>query len=214
MRAATARAALPRPESRPIAATELPIPRRTAISTPRKATPSSARQAVKATPATPASAANRASGPSMANRVAAEIAASVPVRKARSEDMAAHGTRRSARQMRSRRRLASIAAARYDPRTSRLEQPDVEAPVERFLMYLRIFPGTEAEYDRRHAEIWPELVTEIQESGIRNFTGFRRGTDVWYYAECHPDAATAFGIHGPKPHNQRWNHYFRDVIAE
>ena len=86
--------------------------------------------------------------------------------------------------------------------------------MERFLMYLRIFPGTEAEYDRRHAEIWPELVTEIQESGIRNFTGFRRGTDVWYYAECHPDAATAFGIHGPKPHNQRWNHYFRDVIAE
>jgi L-rhamnose mutarotase len=86
--------------------------------------------------------------------------------------------------------------------------------VERFLMYLRIFPGTEAEYDRRHAEIWPELVTEIQESGIRNFTGFRRGTDVWYYGECEPDVATAFGIHGPKPYNQQWNRYFRDVIAE
>ena len=56
--------------------------------------------------------------------------------------------------------------------------------MERILMYIRIFPGTEAEYDRRHAEIWPELVAEIQESGIRNFTGFRRGTDVWYYGEC------------------------------
>ena len=29
-----------------------------------------------------------------------------------------------------------------------------------------------------------------------------------------PDAATAFGVHGPKPANQRWNHYFRDVIAQ
>jgi L-rhamnose mutarotase len=86
--------------------------------------------------------------------------------------------------------------------------------MERILMYIRIFPGTEAEYDKRHAEIWPELVTEIQESGIRNFTGFRRGTDVWYYGECHPDVATAFGVHGPKPANTRWNRFFRDVIAE
>lgn len=86
--------------------------------------------------------------------------------------------------------------------------------MERQLMYLRTFPGTEAEYDRRHAEIWPELVREIQESGIRNFTGFRRGTDVWYYAECHPDAATAWATHTPKPYNQKWNHYFGNVLAE
>ena len=86
--------------------------------------------------------------------------------------------------------------------------------MERILMYIRIFPGTEAEYDKRHAEIWPELVAEIQGSGIHNFTGFRRGTDVWYYGECHPDVATAFGVHGPKPANARWNHFLRDVIAE
>jgi L-rhamnose mutarotase len=86
--------------------------------------------------------------------------------------------------------------------------------MERACFYLRIFPGTEAEYDRRHAEIWPELVTEIRESGLRNMSGFRRGTDVWYFLEAEPDARTAFGIHGPKPANQRWNHYFRDVIAQ
>ena len=86
--------------------------------------------------------------------------------------------------------------------------------MERVAFYLRIFPGTEAEYDKRHAEIWPELVDEIRGSGIRNYTGFRRGTDVWYYGECHPDAKTAFGVHGPKPANQRWKHRFRDVIAQ
>ena len=41
-------------------------------------------------------------------------------------------------------------------------------------------------------------------------TGFRRGTDVWYYAEAEPDARTAFATHGPKPANQRWNQLFRD----
>jgi L-rhamnose mutarotase len=86
--------------------------------------------------------------------------------------------------------------------------------MERACFYLRLFPGTEQEYDRRHAEIWPELADEIRESGLRNMSGFRRGTDVWYYVECHPDARTAFAVHGPKPANQRWNEYFGNVIAE
>jgi L-rhamnose mutarotase len=86
--------------------------------------------------------------------------------------------------------------------------------MERACFYLRIFPGTEAEYDRRHGEIWPELVDEIRDSGLRNFSGFRRGTDVWYFVEADPDAKSAFAIHGPKPANERWNRYFRDVIAQ
>jgi L-rhamnose mutarotase len=86
--------------------------------------------------------------------------------------------------------------------------------MERALFRLRLFPGTEAEYDRRHVVIWPELADEIRQSGLRNMSGFRRGTDVWYYLEAEPDRRTAFAIHGPKPANQRWGHYFRDIIAE
>lgn len=86
--------------------------------------------------------------------------------------------------------------------------------MERALFYLRLFAGTEAEYDRRHAAIWPELADEIRESGLHNMTGFRRGTDVWYYVEAEPDKKAAFEVHGPKPRNQEWGAYFRDVIAE
>jgi L-rhamnose mutarotase len=86
--------------------------------------------------------------------------------------------------------------------------------MERALFYLRLFPGTEPEYDRRHVAIWPELAEEIRASGLRNMSGFRRGTDVWYYVEAVPDRRTAFEVHGPKPHNQAWGHSFRDVIAE
>lgn len=86
--------------------------------------------------------------------------------------------------------------------------------MERALFYLRLFPGTEAEYDRRHQSIWPELAAEIRESGLRNMSGFRRGTDVWYYVQAEPDRTAAFDVHGPKPKNQEWGRYFRDVIAE
>jgi L-rhamnose mutarotase len=86
--------------------------------------------------------------------------------------------------------------------------------MERVLFYLRIFPGTEAEYDRLHAAVPQELQDAIRASGFRNMTGFRRGTDVWYYAEAHPDRATVFAAHGPKAVVAAWNERFATIIAE
>ena len=86
--------------------------------------------------------------------------------------------------------------------------------MERVLFYLRIFPGTEAEYDRLHASVPRELQDEIRASGFRNMTGFRRGTDVWYYAEAHPDRATVFATHRPKAAVAAWDQRFATIIAE
>ena len=36
-----------------------------------------------------------------------------------------------------------------------------------FAMQLK--PGNEAEYKRRHDEIWPELVDELQAAGVRDY---------------------------------------------
>ena len=86
--------------------------------------------------------------------------------------------------------------------------------MERACFYLRLYPGVEAEYDRRHASIWPEQRAAIRDAGIRNLTGFRRGTDVWHYAECHPDARTAFAKFSASKANARWNAAFGPIIAE
>jgi len=86
--------------------------------------------------------------------------------------------------------------------------------MKRVCFYLRLYPGTEAEYDRRHAAIWPEQQAAIRDAGIRNMSGFRRGTDVWYYAECQPDAKTAFAKFAASEANARWNDSFRPIIAE
>lgn len=86
--------------------------------------------------------------------------------------------------------------------------------MERILMYLRLFPGTEAEYDRLHAAVPQDLQDEIRASGFTNFTGFRRGTDVWYYGEAVPDRATVFARHAPKKVVHAWNRRFATIIAE
>ncbi len=86
--------------------------------------------------------------------------------------------------------------------------------MKRACFFLRLYPGTEPEYDRRHAAIQPELEAAIHEAGIRNMSGFRRGTDVWYYAECDPDVRTAFARLGATKVNAKWDDSFRPIIAE
>ena len=60
------------------------------------------------------------------------------------------------------------------------------------------------EYKRRHDEIWPEMVAAIRESGFRNHGLFRRGRQVIAYAECHPDASTAFAAMASREVSARW----------
>ncbi len=86
--------------------------------------------------------------------------------------------------------------------------------MQRICFLMEITPGREAEYQRRHDEIWPELVDALRSAGVRNYTLFRRGTQVIAYAECHPDAATAFGAVGATEVNARWSRWFADVLAE
>ncbi len=85
--------------------------------------------------------------------------------------------------------------------------------MERLCFTFEIRPGTEAEYKKRHDEIWPELVDAIKEAGFENYSLFRRGTQVVAYVECEPDAASAFGALGPNEANARWSTWFEDVIV-
>jgi L-rhamnose mutarotase len=85
---------------------------------------------------------------------------------------------------------------------------------EHTVFYFRLFPGREVEYDRRHRAVWPEQLAALSEAGLRNMTGFRRGTDVWYHAQAVPDRATAFGRLSRSKVDRRWGEYFKDTIAE
>lgn len=85
--------------------------------------------------------------------------------------------------------------------------------MERACFTFEIHEGKEEEYKRRHDEIWPELVEVLTQSGLRNYTLFRRGTQVIAYVECHPDVATAFGKVAATDVNARWSKWFEDIIV-
>ena len=55
----------------------------------------------------------------------------------------------------------------------------------------RIKPGCKAEYQRRHAEIWPEMVEVLKAAGICN------------YAEK---------VQAESPVVDRWNDYMKDIL--
>ncbi len=42
--------------------------------------------------------------------------------------------------------------------------------MQRHAFKMRLNPGMEAEYTRRHDEIWPELVQILKDSGISNYS--------------------------------------------
>ncbi|HEV7330946.1 MAG TPA: L-rhamnose mutarotase [Flavisolibacter sp.] len=42
----------------------------------------------------------------------------------------------------------------------------------RLAFKMKLFPGKEAEYKKRHDEIWPELQALLKETGIRDYSIF------------------------------------------
>ena len=85
--------------------------------------------------------------------------------------------------------------------------------MQRLCFTFEIYEGKEAEYKKRHDDIWPELVTAIKDAGFKNYSLFRRGTQIVGYCEIVPDMATAFAKLGQHEANARWSKWFEDVIV-
>lgn len=55
----------------------------------------------------------------------------------------------------------------------------------------RIKPGMQAEYKRRHDQLWPEMRAMLKEAGIRNYTIWSDGNLLFGYYECEKGVAHA-----------------------
>lgn len=84
--------------------------------------------------------------------------------------------------------------------------------MERLHFTLQIKDGRLDEYERRHEEVWPDLVRDLNAAGWSNYTLFRRGLAVHGYAECEPDVATAQAAMAASEANARWQAWFGDVL--
>ena len=87
------------------------------------------------------------------------------------------------------------------------------ADLEKYAFKMQLNPGMEAEYRRRHDEIWPELVDLLHEAGVSD-----------YSIHLDRDTNTLFGLltrrraHGmadlpDHPVMQRWWAHMADIMA-
>jgi len=75
--------------------------------------------------------------------------------------------------------------------------------VDRIGFTMRLLPGAEAEYRRRHAAVWPEMLAALKAAGARDYSIFIRGDDLFAYLEV--DDFDAFRTTmGASPVNDRW----------
>lgn len=48
---------------------------------------------------------------------------------------------------------------------------------------MKLKPGEEAAYKKKHDEIWPELAALIKQRGVRNYSIYRHGLTLFAYQE-------------------------------
>jgi L-rhamnose mutarotase len=83
----------------------------------------------------------------------------------------------------------------------------------RMLFHLRLYPGTEAKFDRAHSPVPADLASAVRDAALRNFTAFRRGTDVWCYGESDATAVASLDRFVAAEGYRRWRDSVIDVVA-
>ncbi|MCU0905676.1 MAG: L-rhamnose mutarotase [Tabrizicola sp.] len=85
--------------------------------------------------------------------------------------------------------------------------------MQRHAFKMRLNPGMEAEYTRRHDEIWPELVDLLREAGISNYSihlDAETNTLFGYLERRDDHAMDDLPNH---PVMKRWWAYMGDIMA-
>ena len=84
---------------------------------------------------------------------------------------------------------------------------------ERSAFVLRIRPDKVDEYVEAHLNVWPELLAALHASGIRNYSIFRNGNEVFGYFETDDLAAAASFMEGQEI-NARWQDTMAGLLEE
>lgn len=76
---------------------------------------------------------------------------------------------------------------------------------------MRVKPGAEDEYLRRHRAVWPELLDDLRAAGCRNYSIFMRPPDLFAYMEVESWDAFLHAMAGSEA-NRRWQEHMRDIL--
>ncbi len=84
--------------------------------------------------------------------------------------------------------------------------------MEQYAWKAVVLDGQLDEYMRRHDEIWPEMLQLLKEAGIRNYSIWNVGNEVFGYYECEHGVAFAAAVQAKSPVVARWNESMKNVM--
>lgn len=79
-----------------------------------------------------------------------------------------------------------------------------------FLM--RLHPGNEAEYERRHTPIWPELQAVLNAHGVHNYSIYLEGEAGMLFAYAEIESEERWQQIAQTEVCQRWWAYMKDLM--
>jgi L-rhamnose mutarotase len=83
--------------------------------------------------------------------------------------------------------------------------------MRRIAFTMRIRPGTEEEYQRRHEQVWPEMLDELRAAGCHNYSIFRDGLQLFAYLEVN-DVERYQAYLAQSAVAPRWETYMSDIL--
>ena len=84
---------------------------------------------------------------------------------------------------------------------------------QRSAFVLQVRPDRVDEYVRAHREVWPEMLDALRGAGIRNYTIFRHGNQMFGYFEA-DDLEAAAAYLAVQPVSSRWQDAMADLLEE
>jgi L-rhamnose mutarotase len=84
---------------------------------------------------------------------------------------------------------------------------------QRSAFVLRVRPEKIDEYVEAHRAVWPEMLEDLRSAGIRNYSIFRTGNEVFGYFES-DDIEAAGRYLDAQEVNSHWQDHMADLLVD
>ena len=91
-------------------------------------------------------------------------------------------------------------------------QTEKREPMETIAFVMQLLPGFEAEYEKRHDKIWPELVTLLKEAGVEDYSIFLHPETLQLFATLKRPANHSMDALPEQAVMKKWWAYMGDIM--
>ena len=84
--------------------------------------------------------------------------------------------------------------------------------MEKYAWRAKLKEGKREEYIKRHNEIWQEMKDVLSAAGIKNYSIWLDGNDIFGYYECEKGVDYAAKVQAESDVVKKWDEYMKDIL--